>query len=457
MDYRTFVANKSALRSFDGIDYEPHGSLFPFQRDLVRWSLRKGRSAIFADTGLGKSRMESDWAQAVSSHGRVLILAPLAVAEQLVREAALVDVEMQYLRKDDGETRIIVTNYDMMHHFDFADFAGLVLDESSILKAYAGKFRNAIIQAAQAVPYRLAATATPAPNDYTELGNHSEFLGVQSRAEMLSEYFCHDGGNTSVWRLKGHAVHPFWQWVTGWAAIVKMPSDLGYDDGAYRLPPLRWHEHIIDVDHSEYHDAGLLFAPSVMGLAEQRRVRKATIDKRIEAAAALVDDDGLALVWGELNAETEAAAVAISGSVEVRGPDKPETKARRLLGFADGKIRVMVTKPKIAGHGMNWQRCSRIVFLGASHSYEQTYQAVRRCWRFGQTEPVDVHVIRAENEGSVIANYRRKERDAQAMWNLTRPYIKDAVLKIGTATGRVWNDYSPSTAMEVPQWLSRMS
>jgi len=451
--YAGFIASKRSLRRFDGIDYEPHESLFPFQRDLVRWALRRGRAAIFADTGLGKSRMEADWARAVSDHGRVLILAPLAVAQQLVREAAACGVDAVYMRHDDGKTPIVVTNYDMMGHFDFGGFSGLVLDESSILKSYSGKFRNAIIDASQVVPYRLAATATPSPNDYTELGNHSEFLGVQTRAEMLSEYFCHDGGNTSVWRLKGHAVDPFWRWVTGWAAAIKMPSDLGYEDGRYRLPPLRWHEHIIDVDHSEYHEAGMLFAPQTMGLSEQRKVRRATEARRVEMAAEIASGPGPALIWGEMNSECSAVAKAIADAREVAGSDSVEKKAETLLGFADGDFRVLVTKPKIAGHGMNWQHCRRIIFLGASHSYEQTYQAVRRCWRFGQRYPVDVHIIRAENEGSVVANYKRKEDDAQAMWESTRPLIRDAVRSIGTSTGRTWNDYNPNIDMEIPSWL----
>lgn len=453
MSYEDFIASKRNIQRFDGIEYNPHKSLFPFQQDLVRWALRRGRGAIFADTGLGKSRMEADWAQAVTQHGRVLILAPLAVAQQLVREAAAVDVVARYMREDDGETPIVVTNYDMMHHFDFANFAGIILDESSILKSYSGKFRNAIIEASQAVPYRLAATATPSPNDYTELGNHSEFLGVQTRAEMLSEYFCHDGGNTSVWRLKGHARDPFWRWVTGWAAVVKMPSDLGYDDGRYRLPPLRWHEHVIDVDHSEYHAAGMLFAPATMGLSEQRKVRRATERKRVELAAALASGDGPVLIWGEMNSECTAVCKAIPGCVEVAGSHSVDLKSERLLGFADGSFRVLVTKPKIAGHGMNWQHCRRIIFLGASHSYEQTYQAIRRCWRFGQDKPVEVHVIRAENEGGVVQNYKRKEDDARDMWESTRPLIRDAVRSIGTATGRTWNDYSPNIDMEIPSWL----
>jgi len=457
MDYNDFIADKRAVRRFDGIEFEPHEGLFPFQRDLVRWALRRGRSAIFADTGLGKSRMEAEWARAVSDRGRVLIMAPLAVAQQLVREAAAIGVTARYMREDDGVERIVVTNYDMMDHFDFSRFTGLVLDESSILKSYSGAFRNTIIGAAQVVPYRLAATATPSPNDYTELGNHSEFLGVQTRAEMLSEFFCHDGGETSVWRIKGHAVDPFWRWVTGWAAVVQMPSDLGYNDGRYRLPPLRWHEHIIGVDHSEYHASGMLFAPQTMGLSEQRAVRRTTKDKRVDVAAMLASCDEPVLIWGEMNAECAAVCKAIPGAVEVQGSDSPDTKAERLLGFSDGQFRVLVTKAKIAGHGMNWQHCRKVIFLGASHSYEQTYQAIRRCWRFGQTLPVDVHVIRAENEGTVVQNYRRKEEDAREMWDATRPLIMDAVRSIGTATGRTWNDYSPANIMEIPSWLCPQS
>lgn len=453
MRYDEFVASKSIRRVFDGIEHEPHASLFDFQRDIVRWACRKGRCAIFADTGLGKSRMEADWAGAVARKGRVIALTPLAVAEQWVREAAKVDVVARYMREDDGETPIVVTNYDILDHFDLSRFAGVVLDESSILKSFTGATRNALIDSCQQVPYRLAATATPSPNDYSELGNHSEFLGIQTRVEMLAEYFCHDGGETSVWRLKGHAMHPFWRWVCSWAAIVRMPSDLGYDDTAYRLPPLTWTEHIVRIDHGKWHQEGMLFAPSAMGIADVRVTRRATRDARVEEAAKLAALPGPCLIWGELNQETEDAVAAIPGAVEIQGSDSPEEKAKNLLGFADGSIRVLVTKPKIAGFGLNWQHCNRIVFLGASHSYESTYQAIRRCWRFGQKNPVEVHVIRAENEGSVVANYRRKEADAMGMWNETRPYIRDAVRSIGTATQRTWNDYNPSKDMEIPTWL----
>lgn len=451
--YTDFIRGKRQVRSIRGITYSPDDRLFGFQRDLVRWAAMRGRAAIFADTGLGKSRMEADWARAISQQGRVLILAPLAVAEQLVEEGAAIDVEMRYLRHDDHQTQIAVTNYDMMSHFEFGDFAGIVLDESSILKSYSGKFRNAIISASQQIPYRLAATATPSPNDYAELGNHCEFLGIQTRAEMLSEFFTHDGGNTSVWRLKKHAVTPFWEWVCAWAAVVRMPSDLGYDDAAYLLPPLRWHEHVCDVDHTAWHEMGMLFAPSVMGIAEHRALKRATIHDRAAIAAEIANNHrGSVLIWGELNRETNLATSLIEDAVEVSGADKPEDKARKLLAFAHGEIRVLVTKPKIAGFGMNFQVCHRMIFLGASHSYEQTYQAVRRCWRFGQQYPVDVHVIRADNEGAVVKNYKRKEAAAANMWEVTRPFIAESVRAIGVAR-KAWNEYNPSKKMEIPSWL----
>lgn len=451
-DYSEFIASKRRIVKDSGMDWTPHPGLFPFQRDCVKWATKKGRAALFEDTGLGKSRQEADWARAISQEGRVLVLCPLAVAEQWVREARHVDVDAKYLREDDPSIRVAVTNYDMIDHFDLSKFTGVCLDESSILKAYNGATRTKIIQASQVVPYRLAATATPAPNDYTELGNHAEFLGICSRAEMLAEFFVHDGGDTSVWRLKGHAIRPFWEFVCSWAAIIRMPSDLGYPDDGYLLPPVRWHEHVVEVDHTAYHSEGLLFAPTAMGLSDQRATRRATVDRRIEVAAELAQGTEPVLIWGELNRETDSCEDAIPGSVQVQGSDESDDKARNLLDFADGKIRVLVTKPKIAGFGLNWQHCNRIIFLGASHSYEQTYQAIRRCWRFGQRRPVDVHVIRAANEASVVQNYKRKERDALNMWDMTRPLVVDMIRSISSSTRQV-RAYNPTQTMEIPPWL----
>lgn len=458
MEYQEFIAAKEKERTFSGIqDYEPDERLFPFQIDLVRYAINRGRAAIFADTGLGKSRMEADWAHNVSAEGRVLVLTPLAVAQQWVQEAEKIDVEARYLREDDGETRIVVTNYDMMHHFDPGKFIGVELDESSCLKSFTSATRNDLIEGFVNTPYRLAATATPAPNDYTELGNHSEFLGIKSRVEMLSEYFVHDGGSTQDWRLKGHAESAFWKWVCSWGAIVRKPSDLGYDDGLYNLPPLTWHEHVVGVEHGKFHEQGFLFAPQATTLNEQRATRRATMSDRVVLAAQLAAEiqcEGRpVLVWCELNDEADGCAAVIPHAVQVAGSDSPDVKTDRLLGFADGKYPILVSKASIAGFGLNFQRCSDMIFVGASHSYEQTYQAVRRCWRFGQTREVNVHVIRASTEDAIVSNYRRKEADADRLALQTSVFVKDYVLADVRGGRREWNDYKPAQTMRIPQWL----
>lgn len=455
-DYESFLSAKSARPSFSACPRvgDVSDSLFPFQRALVDWALRRGRAALFADTGLGKTRMQLEWARHAASSGPVLILAPLAVAEQTVREGQVSGVNVVYARRP-VDAPITITNYDLLEHFADRPWAGVVLDESSILKAYDGKTRNAIIGAFQQVPYRLACTATPAPNDYTELGNHSEFLGVKTRTEMLSEYFVHDGGSTADWRVKGHAQDDFWSWVCSWGAAVKKPSDIGYSDDGYDLPPLQMHEHVIPVEHQEAWSEGYLFAPHVKTLAEQRATRRMTIGKRVQLAAGLAAGDGPAIVWCELNDEADAIEQAIPDAVQVRGADAPDDKARKLVGFANGEHRVLVSKPSICGHGLNWQHCARVVFVGASHSYEQTYQAVRRCWRFGQQRAVDVHIIRAETESAIVANYRRKEADAERlsarMVEHMRAFMK---AEIGVAV-RETRGYAPSVRMRVPEWIGR--
>jgi len=453
-DYAAFVESKSASTTFEGIDDDdmaPH--LFPHQRDLARWALRKGRAAIFADTGLGKTAMQIEWARHVARRGRVLILAPLAVAPQTVAEAKRFGVDIAYRQTDAGDL-ITITNYERLSAFDPADFSGVVLDESSILKAFDGKTRNAIIGRFASTPFRLAATATPAPNDFTELGNHSEFLGIKTRTEMLAEYFVHDGGDTSEWRLKGHAERDFWRWLATWGAVVRKPSDLGYDDGAYALPPMKFFEHVIPVDNTLAHAAGMLFAAPAVSLQEQRGTRRATVGKRVEVAARIASEPGPCLIWCELNDESKALTQAIGGSVEVKGADDQETKMTSLAQFASGETRVLITKPSIAGFGLNWQHCSRVVFVGASHSYEQTYQAIRRCWRFGQTKPVDVHIIRAETEQLVIDNYRRKEADAARLGAEMAAQVLDAVRsEVRGASAREWNDYTANQEQIIPLWM----
>lgn len=454
MSYQDFIAKKLASPPTEGIEpAEITRPLFPHQADLVRWALRGGRRAIFADTGLGKTLMELEWSAQIAEHGRVLILAPLAVAQQTEREAVRFGIEAKYRRADHGD-QITIANYEMMDRFDPSLFSGIVLDESSILKSHDGATRNALIDRWSVVPYRLACTATPAPNDHTELGNHSEFLGVKSRAEMLAEYFVHDMDQTQDWRLKGHAVGAFWRWVASWGAMIRRPSDLGYNDGGYDLPPLVWHEHVIPASKEEAIQAGMLFAPEARTLTDQRKVRRGTMDRRVSIAAEIANGIGKpCIVWCELNDEGNALEAAISDAVQVAGADPLETKTSRLVGFADGTHRVLVTKPKVAGFGLNWQHCDTMVFVGASHSYEQTYQAVRRCWRFGQKRPVNVHVIRSEQEAAIAANYRRKEADAQEMSAEMMRLVGDVVRSNVRGSSREWNDYTPNVEMSIPNWM----
>jgi DNA modification methylase len=412
-DYSMFLNNKALLSVPTGMAEVPpiNPMLFDYQQDIVRWALRRGRAAIFADCGLGKTPMQLEWAQAVAEHtnGAVLILAPLAVAEQTEREARKFGVEVRYCRKDDGYNGVIVTNYEMLQHFDTRRFSGVVLDESSILKAYDGATRTAITEAFEATPYRLACTATPAPNDFMELGNHAEFLGIYSRAEMLATFFVHDGGETQSWRLKGHARSDFWQWLASWSVMLRHPSDLGYEGARYVLPPLQTFQHTVETKATD----GALFALEAQSLQERIAARRGSVEERANRTAVLVNaSTDPWVVWCHLNSEADALRARIPDAVEVRGSDDHDTKRDILTKFADGQIRVLVTKPSIAGFGMNWQHCAHMAFVGVSDSWEQYYQAVRRCWRFGQTRSVHVHVIAADTEGAVVANLKRK--DAQA-------------------------------------------
>jgi superfamily II DNA or RNA helicase len=452
-DYGSFIHTKHRDFSGSGIAPESTGShLFEHQRLLVEWALRKGRSAIFADTGLGKTAIELEWARQVAAHGRVLILTPLAVAAQTTREAKRFGVDVSNARQDDG-ARIVVTNYDNMHNFDASLFTGVVLDESSILKNFTGAMRNSLIASFSSTPYRLACTATPAPNDHTELGNHAEFLGVRTRVEMLAEYFVHDGGSTKDWRLKGHAVDPFWDWVGSWGAVLRSPADLGIDAAGFALPPLRMTEHIIAADHTQAFSQGRLFADVASSLNEQRGLRRDTLAERVDACSKLATGKSQCLIWCELNDEADAIVAAIPGAVQVAGSDDPEVKTERLLGFADGSIRVLVTKPKIAGFGMNWQRCQRMVFAGASHSFEQTYQAIRRCWRFGQTKPVDVTIVRHELDGPIVDNYRRKEAEAARMQSEMVGRTATALRAELLGKTDRWVGYNPQQQMNLPRWV----
>jgi hypothetical protein len=426
--YADFLARKSVTVRPAGFDAELHPALFPFQRDVARMSLRRGRSAIFAGTGLGKTLMQLSWADAVrKEQGPVLVLTPLAVAQQTVNEAARFSIEgVAYAADASGAAPITVTNYDRWEKFDLTKFAGIVLDESSILKSHDGATRRELTEACQSIPLRLCCTATPAPNDYTELGQHAEFLGVLTAKEMLATWFVHDGsiratnvdnhGGKPVadWRLKRHAERDFWRWVSTWATLIRKPSDLGYSDDGYELPPLTKRQVTVKVD---YDSDGTLFPLQANTLSERLQARRTSIDARVKAAADIVNahPDRPWLVWCNLNAEEEALVKAIPGALAVRGADDSDTKTERLLGFCTGTPRVLITKPSIAGFGMNWQHCADMVFVGLNDSFEQLYQATRRCWRFGQTKPVTAYLVASELEGAVVANLNAKERAFETM------------------------------------------
>lgn len=440
-EYEAFLESKRVVVRPSGINVlaaDIHPLLFPFQRDIVRWALRLGKACIFADCGLGKTLMQLEWARRIG--GKCLILTPLAVAAQTAREAEKIGIQAQVCRSHhDVIDGINIANYERLHKFDTSEFKSIVLDESSILKSFDGKTRNQIITAFGNTPYRLACTATPSPNDHMELGNHAEFVGVMSRTEMLSMFFVHDGGDTSKWRIKGHAEGKFWEWVASWACVLRRPSDLGYDDNGFILPGLKIHETIIQ---SGKPSEGMLFPLPAETLQERRGARRASMAGRVEYAAQIANGtDKPVLLWCDLNDESAALTKAIPDAIEIRGADSPEHKESAMAGFSDGSIRVLVTKPSIAGFGMNWQHCSDMVFVGLSDSYEAFYQAVRRCWRFGQKNPVNVHTIIGSQESNVLQNVKRKESDLEKMQEGMVEHTHKIVEEHLKSTKRAESDY----------------
>ncbi len=451
VNYEQFILHKSSQsvhrESINVPTSRLNPALYPFQRDIVRWALAKGRAAIFADCGLGKTAMQLEWANQVCQHmgGSVLILAPLAVSNQTVSEGVKFGIDVTLCENaSDVQPGINITNYEKLDKFAGCQFSGVVLDESSILKSFSGKIRNQIINTFCNTPFRLACTATPAPNDYMELGNHAEFLGIMSYAEMLAMFFVHDGGQTSKWRLKGHAEDVFWQWMGNWAVVMGSPQDLGYQMDGYDLPGLHVHEVIAD-------DGTPTTEP--MTLTQRRDARRDTLEQRCAAAAALVNQsDEQWLVWCDLNAESTLLTKLIDGAAEVKGSDKPQIKTKNMMDFSAGNVKCLVTKPSIAGFGMNWQQCSNMIFVGLSDSYEQYYQAVRRCWRFGQKNPVDVYLVISSREGCVKENIARKQADCEKMRLAMIEQSKEITKQELNASCRIAAPYQPKIEMQYPAW-----
>lgn len=451
-EYAEFLATKQFAVPSVGVEVEPEAlcdALFPFQRDITRWALRKGRAAVFADTGLGKTLMQLAWAEHAAE--RTLILAPLAVAQQTVLEGARWGISVKYARSQSQAAKhgITIANYEMLDHFAPAEFGAVVLDESSCLKAYDGKTRGKLIRAFAQTPMRLCCTATPAPNDISEIANHAEFLGILTRAEMLATFFVHDEAG---WRLKGHAVTPFYRWLASWGMSLKRPSDLGYDDAGYDLPPL---DIVPVIVPTEWSPPGQLFPTTLKGITDRAAVRKDTLATRVAAAVRLVEDepDQQWLLWCGLNDEGRELKAALPEAVLVEGADRLEDKAQRLMAFAAGDERILISKVSIAGFGLNLQRCARMAFVGLSDSYEAYYQAIRRCWRYGQERSVRAYIVLTEPEEPVYQNVLRKEREAVTMSAELLKYVRVfEQAEIAEANQRI--DYAPLRRMEVPSWAA---
>lgn len=418
-DYETFLASKLIAAPATGFDVDAlHGKLYDFQRDVTRWALRRGRAGVFLDTGLGKTYVQLEWARHVAEHGPVLIVAPLSVAEQTSEMAWALGMNVSYVREAGGAFEhgpVAITNYEHAAKFAGTDLAGLVLDESSRLAAEDSKTRKLMCTGFADVPYRLACTATPIPNDVAEICNHAEFLGVMTRRDVLGAFFVHDEDG---WRLRGHAREPFFRWLASWAMCMKSPADLGYDGSGFDLPALTVIDHVVPV---EFTPDGKLFADGLKGIGDRAAARRESAQARAEIAAKLaIDADGPVVVWCGLNAEAEAVASLVPDAVEVRGSDSVERKREVLASFRDGELACLVTKPRIAGFGLNFQKSAEQVFCGLNDSWQFYYQAVRRSWRYGQQRPVTVHVVVSEPERVVAENVRRKEREAE---DLTRGIV----------------------------------
>ncbi len=461
MEYGDFLKRKTFLHQSSGLDVSTsdlNNMLFDWQKNIVRWALFKGRAALFEGCGLGKTIQQLEWAKKVNelTGGNVLIFAPLAVSHQTKREGEKFGINVNVCKAQrDVVEGINITNYEKIDNFDPSLFIGVVLDESGILKNFSSVYKNKIIEAYLNTPYKLACTATPAPNDYTELGNTAEFLGVMTRSEMLSMFFINDSGDTGKWRLKGHVKsNVFWKWLASWSIMISKPSDLGFSDEGFILPELIYHENIITYS-GKYKT---LFIEHATTLAERRQARIESLQERVDMAARIANQtDRKWIAWCNLNVESEALSKQINGSIEVKGSDDPEYKEKSLLGFANNGIRALVSKPRIAGFGLNLQACSDMAFVGLSDSYEQLYQAIRRCWRFGQKNTVNAHIIIGEREGSVLENIKRKEKDMEDMIANMVFYMRSFMEDELSSFKKSHTLYNPRTEMRLPSFLMEVA
>jgi len=445
--YKDFIKSKTHIIKNRGIISDmSRSSLYDFQVNLTEWALRLGKAAIFADCGLGKTPMQLFWAAEIcrKKDGDLLIITPLAVAEQTKREAKKFGIGCTHTKDGTKGKGITITNYERLGNYKKDDFIGVVCDESSILKNYAGKTRHAITEFMKGIPYRLLCTATPAPNDFMELGTSVDALGIMRQVEMLAMYFTHNSGDTQKWELKGYGEKPFWEFMAMWSRAIRKPSDLGYSDNRFNLPELLMDQITIKSDPLP----GRLFVVEAATLNDQRDERRKTMDARCAAVAEVANKTERPFIaWCALNNESAKLTKAIKGAVEIKGSDSLELKEKSMLGFSDGSIRCIVTKPSIAGFGMNWQHCSDISFF-PSHSHEQFYQAVRRTWRYGQKRDVMCTIVTSDAESAVMNNMRRKERQSNDMFNGIIKHMREFHVD------KINHTYQAKKNTEVPSWLN---
>ena len=460
--YHELIARKRVTFEARGLSKVPalNSAMFPHQAHSTDFALRTGCAALFLDTGLGKSLCALDWGRVIAEHTNkpVLMLAPLAVAGQHEREAAKFGIDAKAVREPEeiASARVYITNYDRLDKFDAARFGGVILDESSILKSFTGATTRKLISTFAQTPFRLACTATPAPNDHAELGQHSEFLGALSQSQMLARWFLHDSADTGTWRMKGHAVRDFWSWVASWARCVSKPSDLGFSDDGFVLPEMTMVKHIVEADRSihageEKDGQAKLFRMPETSATSIHREKRLTIDARAEKIAGLVaaEPNEPWVIWCDTDYEADALTDRIPHAVEVRGSMRAEVKEERITAFSTGAAQIIITKPSVAGFGLNWQHCARMAFVGLSFSYESFYQAVRRCWRFGQSRPVNVHVAMADTEAAIWDVVSRKSGDHDAMKREMTLAMKRA-----SRSAREIEDYIPKKKAALPAWIA---